>query len=173
MYWTCNQVTCTKLRTGHHSSRDQSKFSILIGVISSATSNFPTSLAKNTIICSKVNLMFSACSKSRKKLQNPCRLTVSKVLRVNISIQWGNNLAEPMLLSFIFHQSNRQPFLFQGIVYFACLIWWHNLENIEADDKLCYRNTDILPSNAAMINITVHGQQIPYPLTLETKWLDT
>jgi hypothetical protein len=40
----------------------------LIGVISSATSNYQTNIAKN-ICCSNVNLMFLACSKSREKSQ--------------------------------------------------------------------------------------------------------
>jgi hypothetical protein len=40
----------------------------------------------------------------------------------NLKHKYGNYFAKPMLLSFIFNQSNRQTFLFQGVVYFVCLV---------------------------------------------------
>ena len=42
----------------------------------------------------------------------------------NLKHKYGNDFAKPMLLSFIFNQSNRQTFLFQGVVYFIILCAW-------------------------------------------------
>lgn len=55
---------------------DQSKLSILIGLISSATLKFPTKRAKNTISCSRVNLIFSACKRSKIKLMWPSPIQI-------------------------------------------------------------------------------------------------
>lgn len=60
----CLKLALTKKANTSTSEKvilNQSKLSILMGLISSATLKCPTNRAKKTICCSRVNLMFSAC----------------------------------------------------------------------------------------------------------------
>lgn len=93
-------------------SKSQSKLSILIGVIWSATSKCPTTRAKNTICCSSVNLMFSACVKSYLISTNVSLININFVLRLNIEI--ANTLRKPCCSPSYCTRATGKPFFFSA-----------------------------------------------------------